>query len=125
MAYDLSSMDTFYLYNPDTLIRIYQPTVEYQIEQLYMRKRFDQALKVLNNSYGRPMHDKVQKAHLNHLVATNQIDKMREVITAYLGHDRDAWVHWLSRILNKRMLSSFISLIPIEQSDAKQSGAPR
>ena len=65
MAYDDSSNDTFYLFSPDTLIRVYIPTNEHVIENLYIRKRYEDALRVLNQTYGRPMLDKIYQGFLN------------------------------------------------------------
>jgi len=114
VAYDPASNDSFYLFNPDTLVRISVPPIEHKIEALCIRKRFDEALQILNHSYGRPMHAKVESAHFNHLLSTNQIDKAKQVIGAYLGSDREQWVHWLSRIMKRRKLANFIELIPVE-----------
>lgn len=67
-VFDLAANDTFYLFNPETIVKITVPSIEHKVENLYIRKRYEEALEVVNNTYQRPMLGKVQAAHLNDLI---------------------------------------------------------
>lgn len=71
VAYDPAVPDSFLIYNPDTIVKICLPSVEQRIEALYVRKRFEEALKLSNNSYARPLLSKLQVAHFNELLTTS------------------------------------------------------
>ena len=114
VAVDVAAPDSFLIYNPDTIVKISLPSVEQKIEALYIRKRFEEALKLSNNSYGRPLLAKLQTAHFNQLLNTGEIEQAKELIVSYMGQDRDLWVHWLQMIMKKKQLSHFIEYIPME-----------
>lgn len=57
------------------------------------------------------------------MLNTGQIEKARGLIKTYIGNDRNAWVHWLSKIMNKRLINQFIDLIPMEPIDQRKPGA--
>jgi hypothetical protein len=49
--------------------------MEDKVEALYARKRFEEALFLINNTYGKPMLEKVQSGYFNHLLTCGEIEK--------------------------------------------------
>lgn len=43
----------------------------------------------------------------------------------YAGTDRDRWMHWLSKVMQKKLLHEFIELIPAEKGEPRLPGAPK
>ena len=74
VAQDPATNDAFYLYNPESILRIGLISPEEKIEGLFIRQRFEDALRLSNNSYNKPMLPKIQSAHFNYLLNTNQIE---------------------------------------------------
>ena len=101
-------------------------TTEERAEALYVRKRYEEALFLINNSYAKPMQAKVQSGYFNYLLATGQTGKAQLLMVDYFGNDRDKWIHWLTKIMQKKQLEHFLDLVPSEKSsENKLPGAPR
>ena len=49
-----------------------------------MRKEFEAAMNVIRSDANSYMVLKIQNGHLNHLLKTKQIEKLRELLPAYL-----------------------------------------
>ena len=77
VAQDPAQTDTFYLYNPDTLIRIGVITPDERIEELYIRKRYTEALALSNEIYSNPYKDKIQNAYFNQLIMQGNTEKAK------------------------------------------------
>lgn len=58
-------------------------SVEDRIESLYIRRRFEDALAVANNAYNKPMLAKIQNAHFNQLIKTNDYEQAQRLISLY------------------------------------------
>ena len=112
--------DTFFILNPETVLKVNLTSPEELVENLYIRKRFEEASKLSNNTYGKPMVDKIQSAYFNDLISTDQIDMAKSLIVQYFGNDRDKWIHWLTKIMQKKKLQEFIELIPTESGMGDQ-----
>ena len=56
---DPAIKEVFYIFNPETLVKVSVVSNEEIIENLYIRKRFDEALHMSRNSYGNPYLEKV------------------------------------------------------------------
>ena len=83
------------MFNPEQVVKISLFGVEDRIEQLYIRKRYTEALELIANSYSKPMQSKVQHGYLCDLIKKDQFGKVQEHIQKYLGLEREGWVHIL------------------------------
>lgn len=125
VAYDPAVNDTFYLFSPETIMKISVTNTEDLIENLYIRKQYEAAFELISNTYTKPMLEKVQSGYFNHLILTGQTEKAKSVMVQFAGTDRDKWMHWLSKIMQKKKLIEFIDLIPAEKGEHRLPGAPK
>ena len=121
IAWDPAQQDSVYLHSPETIIKIQQVTPKDRADSLYVKKKFEAAMNVVRSDNHSYMLFKVQNGHLNHLLKTSQLDKLNELLPAYLQGDSDRWTHWLSRIMQCKQLKHFIRLIP---TDAQSKNLP-
>ena len=70
MAYDQADLDSFYLFSPETILKVSVTGAIDVIENLYIRKQYETALDIINNTYSKPMLEKVQNSYFNHLMLT-------------------------------------------------------
>ena len=70
VACDQADSDAFYLFSPETILKVsFTGTIDV-IENLYIRKQYETALELINNTYSKPMLEKVQNSYYNHLILT-------------------------------------------------------
>ena len=65
---DVAVNDTFFLYNPEVILKVTLPSTEDRIENLYIRRRYKEALTLINSTYSKPMLSKVQCSYFNQLL---------------------------------------------------------
>lgn len=75
MASDPANNDNFYIFNPESVLKVSMTTIEDKVEALYVRKRYEESLFLINNTYGKPMLEKVQSGYFSHLLAIGQTEK--------------------------------------------------
>ena len=80
---------------------------------------------MINSTYAKPMLEKVQSGYISHLILSGETDEAKSLIVEYAGTDRDKWMHWLSKIMQKKKLIQFIDLIPTEKGEHRLPGAPK
>ena len=70
MACDPADNDAFYLFSPETIMKISQSNEVDYIENLYIRGQYEKALQLVNSTYTYSMLEKVQSAYFNDLIQT-------------------------------------------------------
>lgn len=77
VAQDPAEADSFYLFSPDTIVKISANKPIDVIENLYIRRKYQAALDLIHSTYSKPMLEKVQNAHFSDLVLTKQVEKAK------------------------------------------------
>ena len=68
VAFDPADNESFYLFSPETIMKISQSNEVDEIENLYIRKQYEKALQLVNSTYTYSMLEKVQSAYFNDLM---------------------------------------------------------
>ena len=92
------------MHSPETIIKIQQIAPKDRADSLYVRKEFEAAMNVIRSDANSYMVLKIQNGHLNHLLKTKQIEKLQELLPAYLQGDPERWAHWLNRVMQCKLL---------------------
>ena len=75
---DPADNDNFYLFSPETIMKISKNSTEDVIEGMYIRKQFESAMELINNTYSKPMLEKVQSGYFNHLMLIGETQKAKQ-----------------------------------------------
>ena len=122
---DVAVNDCFYIYSPEVIMKVNLPKTEDKVESLYIRRRYEEALEISKNAYSKPMLSKLQSSYFNQLLNLGKTEKLRELMIEFMGGDREKWMHWLTKIMQKKMLKSFLDLIPVDNSKEGAGGIQR
>ena len=83
-AYDPADKTTYYLFNPESIVKVCKESMEDTIENLYTRKQYDEALDLLSNLWQNKLmtlsNDELNKLFIGPMIAKTRNSKFNHLL---------------------------------------------
>ena len=97
ILWDPTDPSVFYMYNPETIIKIGLISDKEKAESLYIQKRYEEALTYCENDYA--MKLKIKAAQINQALCNRHYDKVKILLTHHMDTDPTRWTVWFGKLM--------------------------